>query len=118
MGNLTNIDALRCECKPYCSDGDELELQKALIVAAERMQVELEAEGAYNPKQERAIALAAVMVLAKYVSLSSEHEGQWQQGYNDKLEKRIKALCNANGLEVEEFLPEEVITITDGSKFF
>ena len=112
------MDAVRCECKPYCSDGDELELQKALMVAASKHGVQLAADGAFSPEQERTIALAAVMVLAKYVSLSSEKEGDWQQGYNDKLEKRIKALCKANGLEVDEFLPKEVITIRDGSKLF
>lgn len=117
MDKITNLVAVRCECKPYCSDGDELELQKALMVSANRLQVELPADGEYTPVNERAISLAAVLVLAKYLSLTSEHEGDWQQSYSD-LQKRIKALCAANDLPVDEFLPSEVTTIRDGSNLF
>ena len=118
MGNLTNIDALRCECKPYCSDGNELELQKALRVACKRLGCTLEADGEYDPANERAIALAAVLVLVKYISLSSEREGDWQQGYNERLKDRILALCKANDLPAEEFVPDAVITLRDGSRMF
>ena len=78
----------------------------------------LEADGTYDPDNERAIALAAVLVLVKYISLSSEHEGDWQQGYNDKLKDRILALCKANNLPAEEFVPDAVITLRDCSNMF
>lgn len=117
MDYITNLDAVRCECKPYCSDDDTLELRKALMVSAHRLQVELPADGEYNPQNERAISLAAVLVLAKYTSLTTEHEGDWQQSYSD-LQKRIKALCAANDLPIDEFLPSEVVTIRDGSNLF
>lgn len=115
---MTNTDAILCEVKPYCSDGNELELQKALLVACKRLGCTLEAEGTYAPNNERAIALAAVLVLVKYLSLSSEHEGDWQQGYNDKLKDRIKALCKANDLPAEEFVPDAVTTLRDCSNMF
>lgn len=115
---MTNTDAILCEVKPYCSDGNTLELQKALLVACKRLGCTLEADGTYDHDNERAIALAAVLVLVKYISLSSEHEGDWQQGYNDKLKDRIKALCKANDLPAEEFVPDAVITLRDCSNMF
>ena len=115
---MTNTDAILCEVKPYCSDGNTLELQKALLVACKRLGFTLEADGTYDPDNERAIALAAVLVLVKYISLSSEHEGDWQQGYNDKLKDRILALCKANNLPAEEFVPDAVITLRDCSNMF
>lgn len=115
---MTNTDAILCEVKPYCSDGNTLELQKALLVACKRLGCTLEADGTYDPNNERAIALAAVLVLVKYISLSSEHEGDWQQGYNDKLKDRILALCKANNLPAEEFVPDAVITLRDCSNMF
>lgn len=115
---MTNTDAIRCEVKPYCSDGDELELQKALLVACKRCGCTLEAEGTYDPDNEQVIILAAVLVLAKYISLTSENEGDWSQGYNDGLKNRILALCKANNLNAEEFVPDAVTTLRDGSKLF
>lgn len=115
---MTNTDAILCEVKPYCSDGNTLELQKALLVACKRLGCTLEADDTYDPDNERAIALAAVLVLVKYISLSSEHEGDWQQGYNDKLKDRILALCKANNLPAEEFVPDAVITLRDCSNMF
>lgn len=115
---MTNTDAILCEVKPYCSDGNELELQKALLVACKRLGCTLEADGEYDPANERAIALAAVLVLVKYISLSSEREGDWQQGYNERLKDRILALCKANDLPAEELVPDAVITLRDGSRMF
>lgn len=115
---MTNTDAILCEVKPYCSDGNTLELQKALLDACKRLGCTLEAEGTYDPNDGRVIALAAVLVLCKYISLSSEREGDWQQGYNERLKDRILALCKANDLPAEEFVPDAVITLRDCSKMF
>ena len=115
---MTNIEAVYCEVKPYCSADNQLELENALLDAGNRQQVELAADGAYSPANKRSIALAAVLVLVKYVSLASETESQWSQSYNDKLEKRIKQLCRDNDLPVEEFLPDTVITLSHASNRF
>lgn len=115
---MTNLDAVYCEVKPYCSADCQLELEKALLVAANRLKVQLAAQDEYSPVNETGIALAAVLVLAKYISLSAETESQWSQSYNDKLEKRIKQLCMANGLKVQEFLPNAVVTLSHASNRF
>jgi hypothetical protein len=115
---MTNLEAVYCEVKPYCSADNQLELEKALLVAGSRLDVALDAQGDYSPSNERCIALAAVLVLAKYISLASETESQWSQSYNDKLEDRIKQLCRANGLDEEEFLPSQTIRLTHASNRF
>lgn len=116
---MTNKEAVFCEVKPYCTDSEAAEIEKALLQAGCRLGVSIEASAAYAPENEKAIALAAVLVLAKYTTLTSEHEGEWQQGYNDKLEKRIAFLCRTNGLDASEFVsPTEVTTLRDGSKLF
>lgn len=115
---MTNIEAIYCEVKPYCSADNQLELEKALLDAGSRQQVELAADDTYSPKNKRCIALAAVLVLVKYISLAGEQESEWQQSYNDKLEKRIKQLCRDNDLPVAEFIPDAVITLSHASNRF
>lgn len=115
---MTNLEAVYCEVKPYCSADNQLELEKALLDAASRQQVELAADSPYSPENRRAVALAAVLVLVKYISLASETESQWSQSYNDKLEKRIKQLCRDNDLDVQEFLPDSVIVLSHASNRF
>ena len=116
---MTNTDAILCEVKPYCSDGNSLELQKALLQANKRTGVKLKEDVDYDPDNEKTIALAAVLVLTKYLSLSSEHEGEWQQNYNDKLKERILVLCKSNDIDASEFFEQPAkITIKDGSKLF
>ncbi len=115
---MTNLEAVFCEVKPYCSADCQLELEKALLVASNRLNAQLLPQGEYNPVNETGIALAAVLVLAKYISLSAETESQWSQSYNDKLEKRIKQLCVSNGLKVQEFLPNSVVTLSHASNRF
>lgn len=115
---MTNLEAVYCEVKPYCSADNQLELEKALLVAGSKQSVELPATGEYSPSNERTIALAAVLVLVKYLSLASETESQWSQSYNDKLKDRIKQLCKANDLPVEDFLPDYVITLSHASTRF
>lgn len=115
---MTNLEAIYCEVKPYCSADNQPELKKAMLDAASKQQVELTGEDTYNPKNKRCIALAAVLVLVKYISLASETESQWAQSYNDKLEKRIKQLCRDNDLPMQEFLPDSVITLSHASNRF
>ena len=72
----------------------------------------------YDPATDkRIVAQAAVKVLSQMVVLSSDSLGKSSQGYNvDMLRKRIKAICNENGLDLENF--DEVPTITDGSNLW
>ena len=68
----------------------------------------------YTTADKKQIAKAAINVLKKLIVLSSDSQGKSSQGYQvDKLEKRIKALAEENGLEVSEFV--EVPTVEDGS---
>lgn len=115
---MNNLQAIGCEVSPYCSGDNELELEKALLSACKRAGATLAATEEYTPDNDRIIALAAVMVLVKYLSLSSEKEGEWSQGYNDKLKERIAFLCRQAGVSVEEFLPDTVITLTHASNRF
>ena len=84
---MNNLQAVGCEVAPYCSGDNELEFEKALLSAGRRAGVTLAAKEEYTPDNDRIIALAAVYVLVKYLSLSSEREGEWSQGYNDKLKE-------------------------------
>lgn len=115
---MTNLEAVYCEVKPYCSADNQLELEKALLDAGSRQEVELAADSTYSPQNKRCVALAAVLVLVKYISLASETESQWSQSYNDKLEKRIKQLCRDNCLPVQEFIPDAVATMSHASNRF
>lgn len=64
----------------------------------------------YNANtDQRTIAIAAIKVLKRMIVLTNDTLGKSSQGYSvEKLEKRIKDLCNENGLDVSDlskFLP-------------
>lgn len=110
---MTNLQAIQVECKPY--EADALDCEKALAGACKRTGSTLTLVGTYNSSEDRTIALAAIKVLCKYLSLTSEKEGEWGNGYSrEGLEERIKALCKENELDESEFL-EGVVVIRDGS---
>ena len=107
---LTKLNALLGEIEPYTPSGATL--RKALMDAG----VE-DADAPYSKADKRTIAIAAVAVLKKLIVLSSDSLGKSSQGYNvDKLEKRIKALCEENDLPVDDSLG--VPTVEDGSKLW
>lgn len=104
---LSLLDALIGELEPYTPSGAAL--QKSLLDAGFE-----DVDADYTVSDKRGIAKAAVNVLKKLIVLSSDSLGKSGQGYNvDKLEKRIKALCQENGLELDDAL--EVPTVEDGS---
>lgn len=111
MGILTKYNALLGELEPYTPS--RLTLQKAL---ADAKVTDLEEE--YNSEtDQKAIAIAAIKVLRKMIVLTNDSLGKSSQGYSvDMLEKRIKDLCNENGLDASDFV--EVSSITDGSNFW
>lgn len=115
---MTNLQAIQCEVTPYATGDNQLELEKGLLDAGKRTGVVLAADGEYSPENERTVALAAVFVLYKYISLSSETESQWSQGYNDKLKERVLFLCNSNGIDASEFVPDAVIKLSHASNRF
>jgi hypothetical protein len=111
MGILTKYEALLGELEPY-SPGN-LSLKKALLDANVT-----DTDNEYVAKIDRKpVALAAINVLKKMIVLSSDSLSKSSQGYNvSGLEKRIKELCNENGLDASEFL--EIPSITDGSNLW
>lgn len=115
---MTNLQAIGCEVSPYCSGDNELELEKAMLSACKQAGVTLAAKEEYTPDNDRIIARAAVLVLVKYLSLSSEKEGEWSQGYNDKLKDRIMFLCRVAEVSVEEVMPNTVIALSHASNRF
>lgn len=108
---LTKYQALTAEIEPYAPS--KLSMIKALSDVGVS-----DAETTYDPTTDkRIIALAAVKVLSQMVVLSSDSLGKSSQGFNvDMLRKRIKAICNENGLDLENF--DEVPSITDGSNLW
>ena len=107
MGTLTKYNALVGELEPYTPS--RLALQKAL---ADVKISDWDSE--YNADtDQRTIAIAAIKVIV----LTNDTLGKSSQGYSvEKLEKRIKDLCNENGLDVSDFV--EVSSITDGSNLW
>lgn len=111
MEILTKYDALAGELEPYAPS--RTAILKALADAGVG-----DLDGAYNPADDkRPIAIAAVAVLKRMIVLTSDSLGKSSQGYNvDMLRKRIKDICNENGLDASEFV--EIPTITDGSNLW
>lgn len=108
MDALTKYDALLGELEPYTPSS--LTLKKALADAGVK---DLDQEYIVET-DKKPIALAAIKVLKKMIVLTSDSLGKSSQGYSvDKLEDRIKDLCNENGLDVDEFV--QVSSISDGS---
>ena len=111
MEKLTKFDALIGELEPY--NPSRLTLMKAL---ADANVEDLDAE--YTQADKRSIARAAIHVLKKLIVLSSDSLGKSSQGYQvDKLEKRIKDLCNENDLDVSEFVTD-LPSVSDGSNLW
>lgn len=110
MGTLTKYNALVGELEPYTPS--RLALQKAL---ADVKISDWDSE--YMLTDQRTIAIAAIKVLKRMIVLTNDTLGKSSQGYSvEKLEKRIKDLCNENGLDVSDFV--EVSSITDGSNLW
>lgn len=110
MEDLTKFDALIGELEPYTPG--RATLLKALADAGVT-----DLDQPYTPEDRKPIALAAIKVLKKLIVLSSDSLGKSSQGYNvDKLEKRIKALCQENDLDAEDFV--DLPSITDGSNLW
>ena len=108
---LSKLNALIGELEPYTPSGAAL--RKALADAGVS-----DPDANYVASEDkRTIAIATIAVLKKLIVLSSDSLGKSSQGYNvDKLEKRIKALCAENGIDVSEAL--EVPSIEDGSRLW
>ena len=99
MGTLTKYNALVGELEPYTPS--RLALQKAL---ADMKISDWDSEYNANTDQ-RTIAIAAIKVLKRMIVLTNDTLGKSSQGYSvEKLEKRIKDLCNENGLDVSDFV--------------
>lgn len=107
---LSLLDALLGEIEPYTPSGSTL--RKALLDAGFS-----EPDANYTAADKKKIAKAAVAVLKKLIVLTSDTLGKSGQGYNvEKLEKRIKALCAENGMELDDSLG--VSSVEDGSNLW
>lgn len=111
MGTLTKFEALLGDLEPYTPKN--VTIKKALADAGVT-----DMEASYDAQADkRNIAVAAVKVLSKMLSLSSESIGKSSNGYSvEGLRQRINALCKENGLDVSDFV--EVSSITDGSNLW
>lgn len=104
------LDALIGELEPYTPSGAAL--RKALLDAGFA-----DVNAPYTAEDKRNVAKAAVSVLKKLIVLSSDSLGKSSQGYNvEKLEKRLRALCQENDLELDDSLG--VPTVEDGSRLW
>ena len=107
------LQAIQVEVRPY--DADELDVEKALAGACKRTGTSLTTESEYDAEQDKTIAIAALSILKRYLSLTSENESEWSHGYSKEgLEERIKALCKENELDASEYL-DKLVTLRDGS---
>lgn len=101
---MINLEALIAECEPYTV---------AYNVAGKALaDVGLVPESEYD--SVALIAKAAVLVLSRFLALSSESEGGFSQGFNrEGLKERIKTLCKTAGINPSGFV--QSITVQDGS---
>lgn len=96
---MNNLKALKGEITPY-SVGKDL-LEKTLI------DVGLDPLGSYVRENESVIALAGVKILSKQLVLVSESDSESEQNYElEKLEKRIKGVCEKWGFDANEFVED------------
>lgn len=97
------------ECEPYSASG--FALDKAL------MDVGISPDVAYSTASSMIITKAAVEVLSKMLSVTSESEGGYSQSYSPQgLKARIKQLCAASGLDVSLYVNTN--TLKDGSSMW
>lgn len=111
MEPLTKFDALLGELEPYTPKS--VTIKKALADAGIT-----DMEASYDANADkRNISVAAVKVLSKMLTLSSESIGKSSNGYSvEGLIQRINALCKENNLDASDFV--EVSSITDGSNLW
>lgn len=111
MNAFTKYEALLGELEPYTPS--DLTIKKSLAdVGINDIGQE------YAPESDkRPIALAAISVLQRLIVLASDSMGKTSQSYDvDKLEKRIRALCEANGLDASDYV--KASSISDGSNMW
>ena len=104
---MTNLEALIAECEPFTISKRVAE--KAL---ADNL---ISPDSEYSSKTK--IAKAAVEVLSRYLSLRSEGEGSFSQGFDKEgLKARIKALAEIAGIDASSYISQ--VTVFDGSKLW
>ncbi|MDP3453013.1 MAG: hypothetical protein Q8R90_08670 [Bacteroidales bacterium] len=104
---MNNLEALMAECEPFTISKRTIE--KALTDNG------LVPDSEYSSKS--AIAKTAVEVLSRFLSLRSESEGSFSQGFDKEgLKARIKALAEIAGIDASSYISQ--VTISDGSKLW
>ena len=109
---ITILEALMAEIEPYTAA--QVVCKKALIDAGLS---DFANDTPYTPDCKKAVTVAAIKVLKKFLPLSSDSVGKSSQSYNlEGLKRRIRELCADAGLDADEIL--EIPTITDGSQLW
>lgn len=109
---ITVLEALLAELEPYTPS--QVMCKKALIDAGV---MDLASDTPYTEDSKKAVTIAAITVLKKFLVLSSEGIGKSSQSYNiEGLKKRIRELCNEADIDADELL--EIPSITDGSNLW
>ena len=101
---MTNLDALKADVEPY-SLSDEGYV-KRLIDAG------LDEQATYVAENKMTVALCAIAILVSFLSLTNETLGPTSQSYDRRgLEDRLRALCNENGLNSDDYINRPSVTI-------
>ena len=101
---MTNLDALMAEVEPYTVS--PVAYSKRLVDAG------IDENAEYTIGNKKSIAICAVIILVSLLPLSSDNTGRASQSYDRKgLEERIKALCDENELDEEDYTEKPSVRI-------
>ena len=101
---MTNLEALIAEVEPYTVSPLTYSKKLADRNIAEAVN--------YTLENKVEIAKCAISILVALLPLASDSTGKASQSYSrDGLEDRIKALCDENGLDVDEYLEVPTVVV-------
>jgi hypothetical protein len=102
---MTNLDALKAEVEPYSLSTDDGYIKRLI-------DVDLYDDDDYEVANKLAIAKCAISILVSFLSLTSETLGPTAQHYDrNGLEERLRAICNENGLDAEDFIEKSQVRV-------
>lgn len=99
---MTISDAIASEIQPYSTSDETLE--KMFIDAADKFSVAASVEDEYAGAVKKPVAYAAMRILYKMRTLSSENLGGISQGYKEKsslIDDMIKSIAKDAGLDAD-----------------
>lgn len=105
---MTISEAIASEIQPYSTTDEALE--KMFIDAAERFSVEASIEDDYSVAVKKPVAFAAMRILYKMRTLSSENLGGISQGYKEKsslIDDMIKSIAKDAEIDADLVLDSD-----------